>query len=42
MRTRLDFSSLDHIGHGMKVTESTKGLDERYGKEVRETVELHA
>ncbi len=34
MRQRLDFTSLDHIGHGTKVTESTKGLEERYRKEV--------
>ena len=25
---------MDHIGHGVKVTDSTKGIDERYGKEV--------
>ncbi len=36
-RQRLDFSSLDSIGHGTKVTESTRGIDERYGgMEVRE------
>ena len=34
VRQRMDFSSLDHIGHGIKVTDSTKGIDERYGKEV--------
>lgn len=34
VRQRMDFSSLDHIGHGVKVTDSTKGIDERYGKEV--------
>lgn len=34
-RQRLDFSALDSIGHGTKVTESTRGIDERYaGKDV--------
>lgn len=35
MRQRLDFTCLDSIGHGTKVTESTTRIDERYGgKEV--------
>ncbi len=35
MRQRLDFSCLDSIGHGTKVTDSTTRIDERYsGKEV--------
>lgn len=39
-RQRLDFSGLDSIGHGVKVTESTEGIDKRYdrkhsGMEVR-------
>ncbi len=29
-RQRLDFSALDHIGHGTKVIESTRGIDDRY------------
>ena len=29
-RQRLDFTSLDHIGHGTKGTESTRGIDDRY------------
>lgn len=30
MRSRLDFSALDHIGHGVKVTDSTSGISKRY------------
>ena len=30
MRSRLDFSALDHIGHGIKVTDSTSGITKRY------------
>ena len=42
-RQRLDFSALDGIGHGIKVTESTEGIDKRYerkisGMEVREGI----
>ena len=33
-RQRLDFTALDHIGHGTKVTAATQGIDNRY-KEVR-------
>lgn len=29
-RQRLDFSALDNIGHGTKVIESTRGIDDRY------------
>lgn len=29
-RQRLDFSALDGIGHGTKVTESTRGIEDRY------------
>ncbi len=29
-RQRLDFSALDSIGHGTKVIESTRGIDDRY------------
>jgi hypothetical protein len=31
-RQRLDFSALDSIGHGIKVTESTEGIDKRYDR----------
>ena len=31
-RQRLDFTALDNIGHGIKVTESTEGIDKRYDK----------
>lgn len=33
-RQRLDFSALDSIGHGIKVTESTEGIDKRYERKI--------
>ena len=36
MRSRLDFSALDHIGHGIKVTDSTSGITKRYANTAME------